>query len=580
MADSECDVLIIGAGMAGACLARQLRLELPELRVIQVEKKEVFDYWVGESTTEPWHDYVVRKLKLGPYLIKNHLRKNGFRFFWDSEAKDLTIPQMSECGQSTYAPLLTAWQLDRAAFDRDMAQMNRELGVDVRLGVRVLADRDGEEPAITLDGENGHVVRTSDGVIRCKWLVDAGGRNSPLTKKLHLIDGEETLPTASYWSRYEGCRSIDELGDEAWHRRVHFTLRYGSTQHLFYDGYWIWIIPLHSGVVSIGVTFDTRMNKTSFRDGAELTEWFRRHPGLNEILGERPEVKDFISLRHLSRSAKQQFSADRWFLTGMAGLVVDPFLSQTSVFYAISNRFITELIRADLAGDRDLVRFRLPACNGVLRNLWKSWEHRIKDDRLFHYFASYDVMAPWLSGTLLWMYTFIMPMQTSDWKPFFEQLDSLRHADPQTIEMAMKNMERASGGPYLDVFDRTNVEFCEWLEARGRLFEMNQGQFQQAGGGGTHRPNVIMRAYQNLTGSEALAWSFREGDITYRWMFADRIERMCRVEGVEWNEEVFNKAFEPNVDGMQTLKDEFAKYRSLLGQGESQTEPREQRLSP
>jgi FADH2 O2-dependent halogenase len=552
--------------MAGSCLARQLRMELPELRVIQVEKKEVFDYWVGESTTEPWHDYAVRTLKLGSYLVKNQIRKNGFRFFWDSEAKDLTIPEMSECGQSTYAPILSAWQLDRATFDRDMAQMNRELGVDVRLGVRVLADRDGEEPALTLDGDNGHVVKTSDGVIRCKWLVDAGGRSSPLARKLRLVEQEETLPTASYWSRYEGCGSIDDLGDDAWHRRVNFTLRYGSTQHLFYDGYWIWIIPLRSGIISIGVTFDTRMNKTSFRDAGELTEFFRRHRGLDELLGEHVEAKDFILLKHLSRFAKQHFSADRWFLTGMSAFVVDPFLSQTSVFTSIANRFIVELIRADLAGDRELVRWRLPACNGVMLNLWKGWERRIRDDRLFHYFASFHVMAPFMTVGLLWMYNFIMPLATADWKPFIAQVDAMRNLDPSLLGQMMKSMERASGGPYMDAFDRTNVELTAWLEARGRLYDANQGQFLQAGGGGCDRPNVIMRAYQRMPPEEALAWSFREADITYRWLFADRIRRMCGVEGVEWNEEVFDKVFEPSIDAMQTLGDAFESYRRILPQ--------------
>jgi len=31
VAARECDVLIIGAGMAGSCLARQLKLRIPEL---------------------------------------------------------------------------------------------------------------------------------------------------------------------------------------------------------------------------------------------------------------------------------------------------------------------------------------------------------------------------------------------------------------------------------------------------------------------------------------------------------------------------------------------------------------------
>jgi len=41
--DKSCDVLIIGAGMAGSCLARQLSLEQPELDVIVIDAKTEFD---------------------------------------------------------------------------------------------------------------------------------------------------------------------------------------------------------------------------------------------------------------------------------------------------------------------------------------------------------------------------------------------------------------------------------------------------------------------------------------------------------------------------------------------------------
>jgi hypothetical protein len=35
----------------------------------------------------------------------------------------------------------------------------------------------------------------------------------------------------------------DELGDEAWRKRVGFTSRYLSTNHFMGRGFWIWAIP-------------------------------------------------------------------------------------------------------------------------------------------------------------------------------------------------------------------------------------------------------------------------------------------------------------------------------------------------
>ena len=58
-AETLCDVLIIGSSMAGACLARQLKIKHPRLNIVVLEKKKQFDHWVGESTLESFWDYAV-----------------------------------------------------------------------------------------------------------------------------------------------------------------------------------------------------------------------------------------------------------------------------------------------------------------------------------------------------------------------------------------------------------------------------------------------------------------------------------------------------------------------------------------
>ncbi len=177
--DKSCDVLIIGAGMAGSCLARQLSLEQPELDVIVIDAKTEFDWWVGESTIEVFDDYAIRVLKLGPYLESKHITKHGPRFWFDSEQKDLRLTELSEQGRSRYTTLNRGIQIDRAIFDRDLCEINRKNGVEVLLGVRVQGqERAGGDPGIEIDGQNGHLVRTSAGTIRCRHLVDAGGRSS------------------------------------------------------------------------------------------------------------------------------------------------------------------------------------------------------------------------------------------------------------------------------------------------------------------------------------------------------------------------------------------------------------------
>ena len=55
----------------------------------------------------------------------------------------------------------------------------------------------------------------SNGVIRCRYLVDAAGRGSPLAASIDLVP-KEPVPSVSgqYWGRFRNTRNIDELGGE------------------------------------------------------------------------------------------------------------------------------------------------------------------------------------------------------------------------------------------------------------------------------------------------------------------------------------------------------------------------------
>jgi hypothetical protein len=80
--------------------------------------------------------------------------------------------------------------------------------------------------------------------------------------------------------------------------------------------------------------------------------WMREHqPRVAQALDEpRHRLQDFMFLRNVSYGCKQLFSAQRWALTGEAGMFLDPFYSPGSDFIAISNGYICDLVEKDLAG--------------------------------------------------------------------------------------------------------------------------------------------------------------------------------------------------------------------------------------
>jgi hypothetical protein len=76
------------------------------------------------------------------------------------------------------------------------------------------------------------------------------------------------------------------------------------------------------------------------------------HEKITKILERAPDaLMDFEFFRKFSYGCKQVFSRDRWALIGDAGWFLDPFYSPGSDFIAIGNTYVTELIRADRAGE-------------------------------------------------------------------------------------------------------------------------------------------------------------------------------------------------------------------------------------
>lgn len=454
----ERDIVIIGGSMAGACLARQLKLSHPELSVTVLERKKKFDSWVGESTLESFWDYVAKDLKLGFYLDSNHLYKHGLRFYFDSEEKDLKVSELSELGRTWYHGI-PAHQVNRAKFDNDMVGFNREIGVEVLMG-EALAD-------IELDKDAGHLVTTaSEKNFRCKYLIDAAGFSSPLGKKLGLIESQnDRHPVSSAWGRFKFTQLIDHLGDDEWRARTNFTSRILATNHFMYKGYWIWLIPLDEKTVSIGVTIKNSETDVSVRTGDDFVEFLKSHQCLSEILGSDFEMLDFKSMGKLSRQATKSFSTDRWFLTGMSSAFLDPLLSPGSAYLTDANRMIGELIDADLQGDTDLYANKAKAFNAYLISWFEGFMLHITGN----YHGSYEVHHTHFQGLLMHWFGFILPTSMGRLYGYCPSKDDM--TQEELNEEALMMIKQAA-------ISRIHVIKDEFIKAiQGNEYRLNKGEF-------------------------------------------------------------------------------------------------------
>ena len=169
------DVAILGGGLAGLTLARQLRRELPEVRVTVVErqKRPLPDaaHKVGESSVELSSHYFGERLGLGEYLRKTHYIKNGLRFFPGGGATH-ALQDRTEIGPPQLAKV-PSFQLDRGRLESDLRAMIVVDGATLLEGWTV--------KDVALDTEHGHLVSIAtlsgdqERSVRARWVVDASG---------------------------------------------------------------------------------------------------------------------------------------------------------------------------------------------------------------------------------------------------------------------------------------------------------------------------------------------------------------------------------------------------------------------
>lgn len=450
------DVAILGGGMAGNLLARQLRRAAPDARVLLLEKSTQRTAKVGESTVEICGKYLTKRLGLSSYLYDAHLPKNGLRFFFDRADRSGELEALSELGPSRFPPL-PSFQIDRARFEADLLAMNRAEGVDVREGVRAAShERDGGAHVIGLEREG-----RAAGAVRARWLVDATGRSRWLARKEGLVEDAPEVRRAAVWGRFEGLVDIDAHGSEDFRARVHHTARRLSTTHFCYPGYWIWLIPLGADVTSVGVVMDEARFDARLRTREGFVAFLHEHRALATLL-EPAALIEHRALPQLAHGTRRAIDADaRWAMIGEAAAFTDPLYSPGADFIALLGDQITDLVRRDLAGED--VRAR-----GALFERFFQLRHRAT---LRLHRDQYELLGSFSLFARKW--DFDMACYLHLWvEPYL--LDA--HLDLSEVKREVEGGSRVLG--LLDTMRHELVAGARALRAQDRFFARNLGELR------------------------------------------------------------------------------------------------------
>ncbi|MFC4127908.1 NAD(P)/FAD-dependent oxidoreductase [Nocardia rhizosphaerae] len=349
------DVVVVGGGAAGLTLALQIRRARPNARILVLERQAhpvaETTHKVGESTVEIAAYYLRDVLGLAEHLATRQIRKFGLRMFF-SNGDNSDLAQRLEVGGSQFPPLHT-YQLDRGRLENELATRCRDAGVEFESGCRVTEVELGSGGGIhrlVLTGGAGE--RT----VSARWVVDASGRNKLLQRKLGLRKDVEHTANAAWFRIAHPIDINDWVGDDpAWRDRLTEGDRAVSTNHLMGNGYWVWLILLASGSISIGIVAEDSMHPmTEFNTFDKALAWLREHEPqcAAAVAAHQDEVKDFRLMKNYAYSAEQVFSGvDRWCATGESGIFLDPLYSPGLDLIAISNTLVTDIIVRSMDGE-------------------------------------------------------------------------------------------------------------------------------------------------------------------------------------------------------------------------------------
>jgi 2-polyprenyl-6-methoxyphenol hydroxylase-like FAD-dependent oxidoreductase len=346
------DVVIIGAGLAGLSLARQLLLS-SDKTILLLDKRPAIPpakQKVGESTVQLGAYYFSKVLDLEEHLLTEHYMKYNLRFYWKQDrAKNQWFEDYSQTFIRKFSNLV-CYQLDRNKFEAELLRLNSTFrnftlaAPATRLKVS-LAERGPHALELQVPSGEHHLT--------AEWIVDTSGRNKVLGRNLdHALPNSIHHGASFLW--VDGLVDIEKLsGLSPRERRLHRTRQATghsplllATNHFMGEGFWFWVIPLH-GKTSLGLVYDNRLFKKDRVDTPQkLIQWAcQEFPLFARDLPCR-KLLDHGFLRDFSYDCRQTISKSKWARSGEAGRFTDPLYSPGSDLISLHNTLITDAILA------------------------------------------------------------------------------------------------------------------------------------------------------------------------------------------------------------------------------------------
>lgn len=317
--EHDYDVAILGGGPAGSTVGCLLRKYAPELRVLVLEKERFPRDHVGESQLPACSFYLDEMGCWDKVEAANFPIKIGATYVWGQSDRpwDFEFLPLKQIPPNAPRPAkfdghrrLTAFQVDRAVYDKILLDHARELGCDVREATACrTVERDGDRVSGLVLGDGSRVT--------ARHYVDATGHVGVLRRGMGVGRRIPTsLQNIAIWDYWEDAAWATTIGTDGTRVQV-LSLANG----------WCWFIPISPTRTSIGFICPLSYYKQQGKTPEEL---------YREAVASQPRVKALTA--SATRQGKlattndwsfvsERLHGENWFLVGEAAGFADPILA-------------------------------------------------------------------------------------------------------------------------------------------------------------------------------------------------------------------------------------------------------------